>query len=116
MALHNDQLTPDRIALETINTVVQIGAITNTVVNANATASALALAVENTAINASSTGIHQDQKYEMHRCARGIRVANTLGVIPSTTGVTTVAGLRALFTTADGTIPSATIVGSQYGE
>lgn len=116
MALHQDQITNMRIALETINTGVQIGAITDTVVNANATAAALASAVQNTAVNASSTGVHQDQVFEMYRIAKAIRAANITGVIPSTTGVTTVAGLRALFTTADSTIPSATIVGSQYSE
>lgn len=79
-----------RKSLGAINFAAQNGVLTNTLVNANATVTALINAMSNQAVIAGSS---PDAILMMQR---GVRMGNLAGAIPETTGVTTVAGLRGL--------------------
>ena len=79
-----------RKSLSAINFASLNSVLTNTLVNANATVPALINAMGNQAIVAGSA---PDAILAMQR---GVQMGFLAGAIPATTGVTTVAGLRAL--------------------
>jgi hypothetical protein len=112
--LHQDQLTNDRIAFESLNTALDIGVVTATTIAADNTVAAFLLEFT-PAVGAS---VHQDQLMALYRIGKGMAVAGWEGVITDAllNPLTTVAGLRALFTDSNPTITSATEEGSQYGE
>lgn len=78
--------------LSGVNFAVANGALSDTIINANATVTLLMAAINAAALVAGSA---QDA---LRQCANSLLLANIAGAVPSTTGVTTVAGLRALFT------------------
>lgn len=77
-------------ALGAINFAADNGVLTDTLVNANATVTALIAAM---GLQALVAGDSQDSILMMQR---GVRMGNLAGAIPETTAVTTVAALRAL--------------------
>ena len=79
-----------RKALGAINFGAYNGLLTDTIVNANGTVTALINAVGNQPLVAG------DSPDSILLVQRGIQIGNLAGAIPSTTGVTTVAGLRNL--------------------
>lgn len=87
-------------ALSAINFGVLAGALTDTIVNANATVTLLITAVRAAAPLA---GVGPDA---LDQIARGLRLGQLAGAIPETTSVTTVAGLRALVTANLPDVPS----------
>lgn len=85
--------------LSAINVGVLVG-LTDTIVNANATVTLLIAAVRALSVTA---GFGPEA---LEAVARGLRLAQLAGAIPETTGVTTVAGLRALVTANLPDVPS----------
>lgn len=78
--------------LSGVNFAVANGALSDTIINANATVTLLVAAINAAALVAG------DAQDALRMCADSLRLANIAGAVPETTGVTTVAGLRALFT------------------
>jgi hypothetical protein len=79
-----------RKALGAINFAFYNGVLTDTIINANATVTALINAMGNQRVVAG------DAQDAILMFQRGIRIGNLAGAIPETTGVTTVVGLRDL--------------------
>lgn len=116
MALNQDQKDSNRVFLESVNVGVDLGVITNTLIANNATSpTVLANAIRDVAVDNGTGHAHQDFKETLNRIHNAIILAGQVGTIPTPTGVTTVAGLRALFTTADSSL-SATQRQGVWGE
>lgn len=86
-----DNVQACRKALSGVNVAVLCG-LTSTIINANGT-----VALLTAAILALSPGAGYGPD-ALRQAALGVELGNLAGAIPSTTGVTTVAGLRALLT------------------
>jgi ABC-type Mn2+/Zn2+ transport system ATPase subunit len=80
-----------RKALSAVNFAVNSG-LTNAIIAANGTVTLLKAAI------LALTPVAGSAPDALMQCAEGVQIGNTCGAIPSTTGVTTVAGLRALLT------------------
>lgn len=78
--------------LSGVNFAVVNSALSDTIINANATVTLLMAAINATALVAG------DSQDALRQCANSLRLAQLTGIVPETTNVTTVAGLRALFT------------------
>lgn len=79
-----------RKALSAINFAALNGVLTDTLVNANGTVTGLINAMGNQAV------IAGDSQDAILAFQRGVQIGFLAGAIPSTTGVTTVVGLRGL--------------------
>lgn len=78
--------------LSGVNFAVANSALSDTIINNNATVTLLMAAINATALVAG------DAQDALRQCANSLRLSQIAGAVPETTGVTTVAGLRALFT------------------
>lgn len=86
-----DNVQACRKALSAVNFAVNSG-LTSTIISNNGTVALLKAAIlALTPVAGSGPGA-------LMQCAEGIQIGNDCGAIPSTTGVTTIAGLRALLT------------------
>lgn len=101
-----DTLNGVAIGLSAVNEAVLAGA-GDSLWSGNSTVTAVIAAVRALPLGA---GFSQD---DLERAARGLRIGQLSGAMPETHGVTTTAGARALFTTADPTLPS-TFTGAGY--
>lgn len=79
-----------RKALSAINYAALNSILTDTIVNANSTVATLITAMGNQAVIAGSS------PDAIRQCQTGVQIGFLAGAIPSTTGVTTVSGLRNL--------------------
>lgn len=96
-----------RKALGAINFASNNSILTDALVNANATVTALINAMGNQALVAG------DSQDAILMCQRGVRIGNLAGAIPETTGVTTVAGLRALVSANTPDVSNPTTYGAE---